>query len=108
MTFLPPVGVPSTLMMIVTLDDKGAPLVDDDPTLAATYTTEDVLWTYGVTVAVTQALSDLVMVTVPIDIKAMRRVTNGHDLRMTLRSTGPAAASWTVNGALRSLVRKSG
>ena len=106
LTLVPPASVPSTLFVIVTKDEVGVGAAGNDPTVAATYGTEDVLWTYGISVAATVA-NDLMVLPVNIDIKAMRRITNGDQIRMTMRTSGPIGASWTISGAIRSLIRKS-
>ena len=108
LTFQPPLGVPSTAFAIISLMDEDIGVGGSSPVDVATYGDEDILWTYGTSVAVTAAATDLVMATEKVDIKAMRKITSGMDLRISFETNGPAAAGWTVNGVLRTLVRRGG
>jgi len=108
LAFSPPLGVPSTMFSIISLMDEDIGVGGSSPVDAATYGDEDILWTYGQSVAVTAAATDIVIPTINVDIKSMRKITSGMDLRISLESAGPAAAGWTINGVLRSLVRRGG
>jgi len=108
LSFTPPVAVPSTIFWCVGRVDNGVGVAALDPTLVATYVNEDILATGGQAVAVTAAANDLIVPNVDVDIKAMRKISVADEIRLAMRTTGPAAAGWTVNGVLRALVRIGG
>jgi len=108
LTFQPPVALPSTCFMAIETQDQGLGAAAVDPTLPAFYADEDVVWTRGVSVAVTAAANDLYVPTLDVDVKAMRKITSGMVLRLSMRTNGPVGAQWTVNGVLRTLVRIGG
>jgi len=104
----PPIAVPSTLFMTVGLQDKDLVVGFAQPVVAATYIDEDIMWSAGQSVAVTAAANDLWVPPLIVDIKTMRKITAADDLRLTMQTTGPAAANWSVSGVLRALVRRGG
>jgi len=97
------VEVPIFLAMYVTDEDTGT----SDPELAAFYSDEDVLWTYGIQFPVGNASAVEIGYShnVVVDVKAMRRITNGQELRLTFVAS--TSATITMSGVLRTLVRKS-
>jgi len=107
LTLQPPAAVPSTMFMTIGPQDQVLTAGNANPTLEATYLDEDILWTYGVSVAATVA-NDLYIPPIIVDIKAMRKITTGVDLRLTMVTNGPVGAGWTINGVLRALVRRGG
>ena len=77
----------------------------NDPSALVTYTDEDVLWTGGIqfTGGTTTAPGHSQLW--DVDVKTMRKINSGQDVRMTIVATG---ASILVSGILRGLVRRGG
>jgi len=107
LTFQPPTSTPSTMFCTISVQDSDIGAGSSNPTDPTVYLDEDIIWTYGTSVAATVA-NDLLIPPVIVDVKAMRRITSGQELRLTMVSGGPALAAWSVNGVLRSLVRRGG
>jgi len=80
----------------------------NSPAAVATYTKEDVLWTWGVQVPAIESggIEAVPMTYVAVDIKAMRKIDSARELRLTL--VGSVAFTGTVSGVLRALIRKGG
>ncbi len=76
-----------------------------EPWLIGTYADEDVLWTATIATPATGA-SDGWSGHIPVDVKAMRRITSGQDVRILLQTN--ATVNVVVSGLLRGLVRKGG
>ena len=108
LTASPPVALPSTLFLAIAPQDTQAGVAGLDPTAAATYGLEDIVWTDGVSVAVTAAANDLVSPKLIVDIKSMRKISSGIQLRIAMKTNGPVGAGWTVSGVFRTLVRLGG
>ena len=87
--------------------------IDQNDTLksalsATTYNEEDVLWTGGLNYpTIASGLGDdgLNPVQFDIDVKAMRRITSGDDVRLSMISSVNNASR--ISGVLRALIRKS-
>jgi len=92
-------------MMIYVTDADSA---TDDPSVAATYTDEDILWTGGYEFSpfVVGALEPSQNVRIDIDVKSMRKIDTSRDVRFAF--TQNLNGSTTVSGVLRALVRKGG
>ena len=77
------------------------------PGVAATYNTEDILWSGGVSFAGSDAasLESLTSFNLDVDVKAMRRIDSGESVRFVFTSTVNSAA--VISGVLRGLVRLS-
>ena len=106
LVLLPPAGVPSTIFATVSTQDEDIGVGGSDPTDPNSYRDEDIFWTFGRGVAATVA-NDLYVVPVDFDVKSMRKINSGQDVRLTMVTNGPVAAGWTLNGVIRSLVRIS-
>ena len=104
LVFLPPAAVPSTLFGTVSVQDEDLGVGGSDPTDPLSYRDEDIFWTFGRGVAATVA-NDLYIPPLDVDVKSMRKINSGQDVRLTFVTNGPAAAAWTVNGIVRALVR---
>ena len=97
----------SYFMMIYVTDEDTAV---QDPSALQTYADEDILWTGGFALAAgnagaveqRKAVYDTV-----IDIKSMRKLSIGQELRLSMIS-GDSGAAISVAGLLRGLVRKGG
>ena len=81
-------------------------VVDEDdaalaPNNALLYTDEDVLWTAGFTATGPGNKGQ----NFDVDIKAMRRINSGQEMRLTMVA---AANGFLVGGAIRALVRRGG
>ena len=88
----------------VTLMDEDAPVAAAD--LVQTYTDEDILWTGGGAMTVTDTNATGIVVDMPIDIKAMRKMRRGQELRLVV--TNPSATVQVANFVIRALLRKGG
>ena len=108
LTFQPPAIVPSTALMCIGVVDNGVGATSLNPNDVATYTREDILWTSGISMANSGVANDVMNNPIEVDVKAMRRITNAQEVRISFVSGGPVAATWTVNGVLRALVRMGG
>jgi len=91
------------MMIYVTDEDDGV----HDPSLPATYNTEDVIWTSGCAFSSQQASSLEVGPTIQldVDVKAMRKIDSSRQVRLALVATSNNLV--LVGGVLRALVRKS-
>ena len=97
--------VDSTLFMMIYATDNDAGVVD--PSSAASYTDEDVLWTYGVKqegylAANTVSSSH----TVQVDVKAMRKIDTSRNIRFAVVSS--VAGLQRISAVFRGLTRKGG
>ena len=68
------------------------------------YTDEDILWTGGIALHGGEPSVQHML----IDVKAMRRVTTGEDIRLSLQGYVANTVQFTVTGVLRALVDKGG
>ena len=94
----------SSVFCYVTLMDEDAPVAAAD--LVQTYTDEDILWTGGGAMTVTDTNATGIVVDMPIDIKAMRKMRRGQELRLVV--TNPSATVQVANFVIRALLRKGG
>ena len=92
-------------MGIYVADEDAAPVAPDTTLF---YTDEDVLWTGGAQfgAVVAGGLEHRGSISWDIDIKAMRKIDTGRELRLAM--IGTAALSLRLSAGLRSLVRKGG
>jgi len=74
----------------------------------ATGYVEDILWTYGgiQDVGTAGAVEMPAIVTIPIHVKAQRRITSETDVRIAFASSGTGTFSYSL--VLRALVRRAG
>jgi len=92
-------------MGIVVINEDAFPANPDTVTF---YTSEDVLWTYGIQFAggLSTATETPTSYQVPVDVKSMRRIGNNQDVRLVM--LGTTARVILVAGVLRALVRRGG
>jgi len=104
---VPNAGVvtPGTAFMMIYKTDADDPV--RAPDVVAEYADEDVMWTMGVSWGIQAADGNGAAVTVPIDVKAMRKLTVADEIRFSV-VTGAATDSCTVSGVIRGLVRVGG
>ena len=97
-------GAEPVFLYVALFDQSAASPNADDPT---TYTEEDILWTAGHMFPysnISQTSPD--SYDVNVDIKAMRKIRTGEQLRMVIRNpTGGLA--YEFSGLLRALVKRS-
>jgi len=98
------VGTPGAIFFgIFVLDEDGT---TPDMSTASTYADEDILWTGGVQLpSLGDASARSFTADWVVDVKAMRRITNGQGIRLAV--TNPTGSTVDVSGTFRSLVRKS-
>jgi len=94
----------ATFLMIYVTDADDP---TNDPSLAATYSTEDVIWSSGIAYSAKGAASVEAGPTtvIDVDVKAMRKINSAQQVRIALVSS--SASFVIVSGVLRGLVRKS-
>jgi len=80
--------------------------IDASPLLASTYIDEDILWTRGESFPFEDAGDGVRSVNWDIDIKAMRKIRIGQELRFVWTNSSPGTVSVTL--ALRALLRIGG
>ncbi len=85
--------------------DENDPAAQGSPLDPVTYADEDVLWTYGTSSTALAISPDIVVPTINVDIKSMRRLTSADDIRVSW-VTNVAATTWSCSGVLRCLVRR--
>jgi len=80
----------------------------NSPSAVASYTKEDVLWSYGWSWPGANAASveKPSSTTVMVDVKAMRKISSAQEVRLSV--VGSDATTATVSGVLRALIRKGG
>ena len=90
------------MIYVVDVDDT-----PNNPSVATSYTEEDVLWTHGWAWGAGGAGSVEKETTpgVVVDVKAMRRIDSSKEVRLALRCNSTVVVS--VSGVLRALIRKS-
>jgi len=95
----------ASLFMMIYVTDAGD--ATHSPSLAASYATEDVLWSAGYIWGPgnASALERTPTMYFSVDIKSMRKFDSAKQLRLSLVST--ASAGLEVSGVLRGLMRKS-
>jgi len=78
------------------------------PALAASYATEDVLWSWGQIwpTGNASALEKNATLSVPVDVKSMRKIDSSKQVRLALIVSTTSGV--LISGVLRGLVRKSG
>jgi len=91
-------------LAIYVADEDDVARAPNDATL---YSDEDVLWTHGVAFGRTDAEPNMLGITVPVDVKAMRKMTFGRTVRLVMISS-ITTTTLLVGGVLRGLVRKGG
>jgi len=97
----------NTIFLAIYLVDLNAGV--KAPNTVAFYTDEDVLWSTAVLfqAGVAGSLEVPPTVQIPVDIKSMRKMTSGTEIRLTMIST-TAAQNINVSGVLRGLIRMGG
>ena len=95
-----------TWFAVIYVADKDASAVS--PIAVATYGEEDILWSGGLNwpLGGAGAVERGPAAMMPINIKAMRRITSGQEIRLDMDST--VASIVTVSGVIRSLLRLGG
>ncbi len=73
------------------------------PAVAATYAEEDILWTGGTRVPFSEAASQWPGWDVEFNVKSMRRITNGEDIRLIVLNQ--LAVAIQIASVVRGLVR---
>ncbi len=96
----------STLFMAIYTVDTDAAVAD--PSNANFYTEEDVLWTGGINQVANGAgaVESQSPVLMPVDVKAMRKIDSGRDVRFS--AIGSAAGGQRISAVFRGLTRKGG
>ncbi len=95
-----------TIAMVIYKVDQDSAAVSG--LVGLTYTEEDVLWSGGCnfsTISTTVGPEGLVPVQFDVDVKAMRRIDSGTDIRLSVVSNVNNASR--ISGVLRALIRKS-
>ena len=99
-------GTFHTVFIIIYKVDQDQGVVD--ASVGLNYTNEDVLWTGGLnwpSVSTVVGPEGTTPVTMDIDVKAMRRIDSGTDIRISLVSTVNNVTR--ASGVIRALIRKS-
>ena len=95
----------SIMFLIMVVDQDTANV---DPQLVAPYTEEDILWTWGVQTGGqgAAAIESRPTTNVEINVKSMRKLTNGQEVRLMANASVGLAWRWTA--IARGLLRKGG
>jgi len=93
------------LMAYLTVVDEDIS-TDADPKTAATYIDEDILWTHGASLSAAAVAESRASVFWEVDVKAMRKIRIGQELRMVWANLG--AESIERSMVLRALLRVGG
>ncbi len=98
------VRVEGAVFLVIQLTDENAG--SSDPSVVSSYSDEDTLWTGGGVQTVTDTNATGHVTDLLVDVKAMRKVRKGQDLRLIVANTG--AATVEISFVLRALLRKGG
>jgi len=99
-------GVSGTGVIFAYIAVQSEDAASDSAALVGTYADNDILWTGGWHLPFTEDLATQLAWNFTIDVKSMRKIHTGQELRLVVTNSNPGALA--ITGVVRALLRIGG